>query len=58
MRARKKIENNKAKTTVGLPLPPFKPLHKIPPLTTLKGGGGADPRSPPPLWIRACVRAL
>ena len=49
--SQKKNDNNKAKTTVGPPLPPIKPLHKIPPLTNLRGGGVPDPRSP--LWIRA-----
>ena len=50
--SKKKIDNNKINTTVRPPLLPCKPLHKSPPLTNLRGGGGGpDPRSP--LWIRA-----
>ena len=40
-----KKDCNKAKTTVGPPLLPIKPLHNTLPLTNLRGGGG-DPRPP------------
>ena len=35
--SQKKIDNDKANTTVGPPLLPIKPLHKTPPLTNLRG---------------------
>ena len=51
---------NKIKSTFGSPLLPIKYPHKTPPLKNLRGGGGPDPRSPPPpsgsahdfVWLR------
>ena len=53
--SQKKNSENKIKTTLGPPLLSIKLRDKTPPLTNLRGGGDPDPRSPPPLWIRAWV---